>query len=273
MDPPDLIVILGAGYAGRVVYMHATMRGISALVTSRTPDTHLDFAAPSHRLPFDLEQEVTWRNIPLGCDLIWCFPATPLKAVSSFADAVLGNVRRIVVLGSTSAYETSTSNSDSMLDESAPIGATRPRVMGEDYLRTHARATLLRVAGIYGPGRNVLDWIRRGKVGPSQRYVNLIHVEDLAGICLSALEEGRAGEIYNVSDGQPRRWSEICEVARIRWGIAPVKSDPDQRAGKRLCIAKLTRDLHYRFQYPDLYAALDAIERATSNRPPGGQIA
>jgi nucleoside-diphosphate-sugar epimerase len=264
-----VIVILGAGYAGRVIYMHATAKGVSALVTSRTPEAHLDFAAPSHRLPFDLEREVTWRNIPLGCDLIWCFPATPLKAVSSFADAVLRKAGRIVVLGSTSAYETSTSNSDSMLDESAPIDRTRPRVMGEDYLRTHAGATVLRVAGIYGPGRNVLAWIRRGKVGLSQRYVNLVHVEDLAAICLSALEKGHAGEIYNVSDGQPRRWSEICEVARIRWGVVPVKSDSDQQAGKRLSIAKLTRDLHYRFQHPDLYAALDAIERATSSRPPG----
>ncbi|WP_447986647.1 hypothetical protein [Nitrospira sp. Nam74] len=268
-----MIVILGAGYAGRVIYRHATARGISALVTSRTPDTHLDFAPFSRRLPFDLEREVTWRNIPLGCDLIWCFPATPLKAVSSFADAVLRKVRRIVVLGSTSAYETSTDHSDSVLDESAPIDHTRPRVRGEDYLRTHVGATLLRVAGIYGPGRNVLDWIRRGKVGPSQRYVNLVHVEDLAAICLSAFEEGRAGEIYNVSDGQPRRWSEICEIARTRWGVSPVKSDPDQRAGKRLSIAKLTRDLHYRFQYPDLYAALDAIERTTSTQPPGGQTA
>ena len=68
MDAPAVIVILGAGYAGRVMYQQATARGLLAMVTSRTPETHLDFAAPSHRLPFDLEQEVTWRNIPLGCD-------------------------------------------------------------------------------------------------------------------------------------------------------------------------------------------------------------
>ena len=264
-----MIVILGAGYAGRVIYTAALAHGLSALVTSRTPEAHFDFAAPSHRLLFDLEQEVTWRNIPLGCDLIWCFPATPLKAVSSFADAVLRKAGRIVVLGSTSAYESSGLDSDSLLDESAPIDRTRPRVMGEDYLRTHADATVLRVAGIYGPGRNVLDWIRRGKVGFSQRYVNLVHVEDLAAICLSALENRHSGEIYNVSDGQPRRWSEICDVARIRWGVVPVKRDSDPRAGKRLSIAKLTQNLHYRFQYPDLYAALDEIERATSSRPPG----
>jgi nucleoside-diphosphate-sugar epimerase len=265
-----VIVILGTGYTGRAIYTAATAQGVSALVTSRTPDAHLDFASPSHRLSFDLERKATWRNIPLGCDLIWCFPATPSNAVSSFADAALRNAGRIVVLGSTSAYEVSTTDPDALLDESAPVARTRPRVIGEDYLRTHAGATVLRVAGIYGPGRNVLDWIRRGKVGPSRRYVNLVHVEDLAAICLSALKEGHSGEIYNVSDGQPRRWSEICEVARTRWGVVPVKRDSAQGTGKRLSIAKLIRDLQYRFQHPDVYAALDAIERATSSRPPGG---
>jgi nucleoside-diphosphate-sugar epimerase len=258
-----VIVILGAGYTGRAIYTYATAHGRSALVTSRTPDAHLDFAAPPHRLHFDLEREATWRNIPRGCNLIWCFPATPLNAVSSCMEAVVRNAGRIVVLGSTSAYETSGIDPDSVLDESAPVDRTRPRVMGEDYLRTCAGATVLRLAGIYGPGRHVLDWIRRGRVGPSQRYVNLVHVEDVAAICVSALEERHAGEVYNVSDGRPRRWSEICDIAQTRWGVVPVTSGSDRRTGKRLSIAKLTRDLQYRFQHPDLYEALETIERAT----------
>jgi len=267
-----MVVILGAGYTGRFIYAQAIARGLSALVTSRAPATHLPFACPSHRIPFDLDREVTWRNLPVGADLIWCFPAIPLESVSAFAETVLRHARRIVVLGSTSAYELSSTDSDSVLDESAPIDTTRPRVMGEEYLRTHLKAIVLRVAGIYGPGRHVLDWIRRGKVGPSNRYVNLIHVEDLAGVCLSALENGRPGEIYNVSDGQPRRWNEICDVAKTRWDVVPVKKDLDQRPGKRLSIEKMTQDLRYRFQHPDLYQALDTIESFTSCRPHGAPI-
>jgi nucleoside-diphosphate-sugar epimerase len=268
-----MLVILGAGYAGRCIYTHAIAHGISVSVTSRTPETHLDFAAPLHRIQFDLDREDTWRHIPAGADLIWCFPAAPLQAVSAFADTVLGNASRVVVLGSTSAYALSATDSESVFDESAPLDATRPRVMGEEYLRTHSHAMVLRVAGLYGPGRNVLDWIRRGTVGPSQRYVNLIHVEDLAAICLLALEKGRPGAAYNVSDGRPRRWSEICDVARIRWGVVPLKDDSEQRPGKRLSIDKITRDLHYRFQHPDLYQALETIESSTSNRPPGAPTA
>lgn len=264
-----MVLILGAGYAGRFIYAQATARGLSALVTSRIPDTHLPFVSPSHRIPFDLDREVTWRNIPAGADLIWCFPAMPLESVSAFAETVLRNARRIVVLGSTSAYESSAIDSHAVIDESAAVDTTRPRIMGEEYLRIHSQAIVLRVAGIYGPGRNVLDWIRRGKVGPSNRYVNLIHVDDLAGICLSVLEKGHAGETYNVSDGHPRRWNEICDVAKTRWGLVPVKNDSDERPGKRLSIEKMTRDLRYQFQHPDLYRALDTFELLTSSRPPG----
>jgi len=267
-----MLVILGAGYAGRWIYTRAIAHGVSVSVTSRTPDTHLNFAAPLHRLRFDLNRDDTWRGIPAGVDLIWCFPAVPLEAVSAFAEAVLGNAGRIVVLGSTSAYDLSANAADFILDETAPIDATRPRVIGEEYLRTHSHAMVLRVAGIYGPGRNVLDWIRQGRVGPSQRYVNLIHVEDLAAICLLALEKGRPGEAYNVSDGRPRRWNEICDVARVRWGAVPLKDDSDQRPGKRLSIEKMTRDLHYRFQHPDLYQALETIESSISSRPPVAPI-
>jgi nucleoside-diphosphate-sugar epimerase len=263
-----MIVILGAGYTGRHIYAQALAHGLSALVTSRAHDAHLTFAVPLHRIQFDLDREETWRHIPPGADLIWCFPAMPLEVVSAFGETELRKARRIVVLGSTSAYEMSAHDRNSVIDESTPINRTLPRVLGEEYLRTQHAAIILRAAGIYGPGRNVLDWIRRGKVGPSQRYVNLIHAHDLATVCLSALEEGRSGEIYNVSDGRPRRWSEICDVAQMRWGVVPVKREEDRRAGKRLSIAKLMRDFHVQFHYPDLYAALDAIERATSNPPP-----
>lgn len=264
-----MLVILGAGYAGHFIYTQAIRQGLSVRVTSRTPDAHLDFAAPLHRLQFDLDREDTWRHIPAGADLIWCFPALPLESISAFAETVVRYARRVVVLASTSAYEWSSPDSDSILDESAPLDTTRPRVIGEEYLRTHSAAMVLRAAGIYGPGRNVLDWIRRGKIGPSQRYVNLIHVEDLAAICLIALKNGEPGAAYNVSDGRPRRWSEICDVARARWGVVPLKDGLDRRPGKRLSIDKMMQDLQYRFQHPDLYQALETIESSTSNRPPG----
>jgi len=213
---------------------------------------------------FDLEQPSTWLNIPMGADLIWCFPATPLKQVQAFARTLDAQPRRIVVLGSTSAYDApsrqSTEYPPPWIDESAPINLTIPRVQGEEYLRNELGAIVLRVAGIYGPGRNPLDWVRQGRVGPSRKYVNLIHVEDLAAVCLAAIEKGKPGEAYNVSDGQPYIWSEICATAQQRWGVAPAAAKEDRASGKRITNAKLRTELGYTLKHPDLYDALAMIE-------------
>ena len=122
---------------------------------------------------------------------------------------------------------------------------------------------MLRVAGIYGHGRNPLDWIRQGRVGPSQKFVNLIHVEDLAAICLLALSKGKPSEIYNVSDGTPRLWSEICATAHQRWGVATTPVKEDLSSGKRISTTKLRAELGYALRHPDLYEALAMIESGT----------
>lgn len=214
------------------------------------------------RLRFDLEEPSTWQNIPARADLIWCFPATPLEQVQAFARTLDAPARRIVVLGSTSAYEVSDHSTEfppPWIDECSPIDLSKPRVQGEEYLRTNLGAIVLRVAGIYGPGRDPLDWIRQGRVGPSRKYVNLIHVEDLAAICLAAIEKGKPGEAYNVSDGTPYLWSEICITAQDRWGIVPAAVKEDRASGKRISNAKLRSELDYRFQHPDLYTALQTL--------------
>lgn len=65
---------------------------------------------------------------------------------------------------------------------------------------------ILRVSGIYGPGRLPLMQINQGQPllreeesGPSNR----IHADDLAAICIAAAEKGSDGEVFNVSDGHP----------------------------------------------------------------------
>ena len=92
-----------------------------------------------------------------------------------------------MVLGSTSAYDVADSAEypPPWIDESAPIDCSKARVQGEEFLRETRGAIVLRVAGIYGPGRSPYDWLKTGRVAVSRKYVNLIHVEDLAEACLA----------------------------------------------------------------------------------------
>jgi nucleoside-diphosphate-sugar epimerase len=258
-------IILGTGYSGRHLAEALTATSRPFFATSREPEKNLSHVQAGRRMKFDLEQPSTWLNLPARADLIWCFPATPLEQVQAFARALDAPARRMVVLGSTSAYEASDHSAvypPSWIDESTPLDLSKSRVQGEEYLREHHGAILLRVAGIYGPGRNPLDWIRQGRIGPSRKYVNLIHVEDLAAVCLVAIEKGKPGEAYNISDGTPRTWEEICATAQQRWGVAPASAKENRASGKRITTAKLRTALGYTLKHSDLYEALASIESA-----------
>ena len=199
------VVILGSGYLARFM-LSLTSFYVDVLHTSRDPNSNLRWVPPKQQVRFDLEQRDTWSNIPSDTDLLWCFPAAPVDSVREFAMRIKGLFRKLVVLGSTSAYDVAASSDypPPWIDESTSIDLSKPRVQGEELLRKECGAIVLRVSGIYGPNRNPLDWIRTGRVSPSRKYVNLIHVEDLAAVCVAALERGQRGEVYNVSDGTPR---------------------------------------------------------------------
>lgn len=193
-----------------------------------------------------------------------------MEFVKSFAEALLRRIRRLVVLGSTSAYDdgTSTTYPPPWINEATSIDLDLPRVQGEELLRTDYRAIVLRVAGIYGPGRNPIDWIRTGRVPRSRKYVNLIHVEDLSAVCLAALRHGQPGEVYNVSDGTPRTWNEICEEATRRWNIESTGSDGPTSGGKRVSNTKMSSLLELdqrELVHKDLFEALMVIQSPSLN--------
>ncbi len=126
----------------------------------------------------------------------------------------------------------------------------------------------MRVAGIYGPGRNPVEWIRTGRVNRSRKYVNLIHVEDLASSCLAALKLAEPGGIYNVSDGNPRTWMEICQVVEQRWDIRSVDAQETDSTGKRVLNKRMRELLKLDgtgLRYRDLFETLELLQRNSLN--------
>lgn len=81
---------------------------------------------------------------------------------------------------------------------------------------------ILRVTGIYGPGR--LPLARLQERHPVLREeesppTNRIHADDLAAVCVGAAERGAPGEVFNVSDGQPGTMSQFFNVAADLLGL------------------------------------------------------
>jgi nucleoside-diphosphate-sugar epimerase len=207
-------------------------------------------------LHFDLDLPDTWRAIPARCDCIWTFPAEPLVQVDAFADVLFKDQRRVVVIGTTSSYLPS--QEDEVVAESSPLDLNRPRVQGEEHLRSRG-AMIVRAAGIYGPGRNPLDWLRRGVPSKGENLVNLIHVEDLADALVAVLDSAPAGEHYCASDGIPRRWNDIAVWARERGYVKEVLFGAE-RSSKRISNAKLLAMLQRPLVHADLFRELDLLE-------------
>lgn len=261
------VTILGAGYTATFLLPLARHRYAQVLATSRDPDRHLAHLPPTQRLRFDLTQPETWSHIPGETALVWCFPSVPLELVQKFAEAASLSTRRLVVLGSTSAYDAKDSPEypPPWINETSTIDLTKPRVQGEEWLRTACQAVVLRVAGIYGPGRNPINWIETGRVRPSRKYVNLIHVEDLALACLAALRQAKPGEVYNVSDGTPRTWNEIC--TRVERCGASGEVDQPVQPGKRIANDRLLDLLHLdgvELRHPDVLESLVTLSDVRS---------
>ncbi|MBL8038673.1 MAG: hypothetical protein JNN16_14335 [Nitrospira sp.] len=264
------LAILGFGYTAKFFLPLAEQHYAQVFASSRDPDRHLLGVRKEQRIKFDFTQPETWPLLPPATDLLWCFPVVPIELIQRFAETALLRTRRLVVLGSTSAYDDSPSTAypPPWVDETAKIDLRKPRVQGEELLRTSYRAITLRVSGIYGPRRNPIDWIRTGRVGRSQKFVNLIHVEDLASTCLAALRQGKQGEIYNVSDGTPRTWEEICRTVERRWAVRSSVSPEPQPMGKRIANQRMCKLLNAdgaSLRYEDLYHALERIQAATFN--------
>lgn len=133
------------------------------------------------------------------------------------------------------------------------------------------RAIILRLAGIYGPGRIP----RRAELvggqpidAPAEGFLNLIHVEDAASVVVLVAREAVAPRIYNVSDGHPVQRAEyFCELARLLGAPPPVFVKPPAnsaaaeraRSNRRISNARLISELNVRFAYPSYREGLAAI--------------
>ncbi|MBS0182382.1 MAG: hypothetical protein JSS39_08260 [Nitrospira sp.] len=264
------LTILGSGYTAKFLLPLAQQRYTHVFATSRDPDRRLTYLSLAQRIRFDLTQPETWQAIPASSDVLWCFPATPIELVQQFADATSLRTRRLVVLGSTSAYDVCASAEypPPWIDETAPVDLTKPRVQGEELLRTSYEAIVLRVAGIYGPGRNPVEWIRTGRVNCSHKYVNLIHIEDLVSSCLAALMHAEPGGIYNISDGHPRTWMEIGTMVEQRWNIRSTDSRDTDSPGKRVSNKRMCELLTLQgigLRHRDLFETLELMQRSSLN--------
>lgn len=192
-----------------------------------------------------------------------------------------GRSRRIVYISTTGVYGDCHGE---WVDETRPVhpqaDRARRRLAAEERLRAWrtrggGELVVLRVAGIYGPGKLPLERLARREpmVAASEApWTNRIHVDDLVAVCEAAMATGRDGEVYNVSDGHPGnmrdyfdRVADLCDLPRaplVRLAEAEGRLSVGLMSylaeSRRLDNAKMLDELGVRLRYPDLERGLAA---------------
>jgi len=218
--PDGATLVVGAGYLGRRV-LHAEGLG-TAIGLGRS-------AAEAGGVGWDLDaNDPLPLALPARYRVLYTVPPVSTAAgdarLQRLLDTLLPPPESFVYISTTGVYG---DRRGDVVDEATPIDpettrATR-RVAAESLLQRWARHTgtrlcVLRVPGIYGPGRLGTERIAAGE--PVLREAeanpgNRIHVDDLAACCVAALREPEAAGIFNVGDGDHRSSTWFTrEVAR-----------------------------------------------------------
>ena len=214
------IFIAGCGYIGeRIAHSYQkSWAEITCMVRSPEHASRLDAAGFATVIStFDEQTAIPPLDLS-GTILFYLVPPPGGGVVDSRARNFIAQISdaekptKIIYMSATSAY--SETCNDVVTEESATAPASamgKRRLDAENAFREYGAANnvpiiILRVSGIYGPGRLPLMQISQGQPllyegesGPSNR----IHADDLAAVCTAAAERGSHGDIFNVSDGKP----------------------------------------------------------------------
>jgi nucleoside-diphosphate-sugar epimerase len=174
------------------------------------------------------------------------------------------SVRKLIYLSTTGVY----GDAHDEVNEATPTQPTRigPQiaVAAEQWLAeryTAPQLAVIRLAGIYGPGRIPLaEKLRAGEVlqVPQAGWLNLVHVTDIAAMLLKASDNALKQALYVFSDGNPvprtdfyRTLAKLCGVVEPKFAEPDPTASRSMRAGKKqVNPQRLMNELKLTLQFP-----------------------
>ena len=188
--------------------------------------------------------------------------------LESYGDAIQG--KHLVYLSSTGVYG---DTGGAWVDESAPTGTGRRTARAEaDRLWLERGARVLRLPGIYGPGRSALERVESGaahRIDLPGQIFSRVHVDDIVSAVLRALD-APAGA-YNVADDLPTSQNAViehaCDLLGLPWpqlqSIKEAGLSPMARAfyaeNRRVANRRAKRVLGWSPRYPTYREGLAAL--------------
>ena len=277
MTPPTgPALVVGCGYLGRRVAdaWRDAGRTVYALTRGRADELR---AAGLHPVTGDVTDPASLaglRDLPPIGTLLYAV-GLDRRAGHSMREVYVEGLRNVLaacppaarhvhvsstgVYGQTDGSVVTEDSPTEPLEESGRVVLEAERTL----LAVKPRATILRFAGIYGPGR----WLRKAALlagepytADADKWLNLIHVDD--GVRAVVCAESGIGSVFNITDDEPvRRRDFYTESARLLGAPPAVFSPPattGSEANRRVSNAKARRALGFTPAYPSYREGLAA---------------
>ena len=272
------LLILGRGYSGRTLSQVFQHLGTPVLGTRRQANQ-----GPQD-LCFDSDAGIapSLGEIADITHVLSCIPPT-----EDGQDPVLNQLQPLLqqlplrwvgYLSTTGVYGDTEGRWVSESDTASPSQERSRRRLDceQAWLRSGLPVQILRLPGIYGPGRSVINALQQGRARlmnkPGQVFCR-VHVEDIAGASLHLMhcaEAGQRPEIVNVCDDCPAPSSDLLRFAAtlLKCPLPAEESFEDSYAGmsamarsfwrdnRRVSNRLLRQHLGYNLLHPDFRSGL-----------------
>jgi nucleoside-diphosphate-sugar epimerase len=270
------VLVAGCGYVGTALALRLRERDHTVIGLRRDPS---GLPPGIERVAADLTRATTLADLPPGLDVVVYGAAADRRDESAYRGAYVDGLRnliealqhqgqhprRIVFTSSTAVYGQCDGE---WVDEDS---ATEPRRFNGQVVLEAERiaragpyaATVVRLGGIYGPGRaRLVERVRAGEPPPAARFGNRIHRDDAAGAIAHLLELRAPDEIYVVVDCDPAPIGEVMAWISRRLGVAlpPSSSSAGEPLeANRRCSNRRLRATGFRFEYPTFREGLATL--------------
>ena len=282
----DHLLIFGFGYTAHFLAKKAREINVKVTATTRNNDTL------GYNSQFDCEiihfsEKSIAQALATTTHIIISTPPIPelgdpvLINFSNLLRKYIKNIKWIGYLSSTSVYGDHQGN---WVNESSQLmalgGQGQLRLFAENQWvsfaeQYHVPLNIFRLAGIYGPQRNVLLRLIAGKddtIVKKGQFFSRIHVEDIVLVIITAMQHLKPNvSIYNVADDEPTLSHVVDEYAAKLLQRPPLKkidyimADLSPMAkefysqNKRVSNAKLKKVFNIQLKYPTYKEGLDQL--------------
>ncbi|MDX8467696.1 SDR family oxidoreductase [Mesorhizobium sp. VK23B] len=276
--------IFGAGYSGKA-FARDNAQGAPILGTTRSPEK-FEALKQAGIGPLRFDGSLTPQiSDALGQTTHLIVSVAPEEAgdpvLNAAGETIRAKMQALEWIGYLSTVGVYGDHGGAWVDESADCRPVSKRSVmrvaaEQDWLKLGHEigkpVAILRLSGIYGPGRNVLANIKDGtarRLVKKDQVFNRIHCDDIAG-ALWHLAARNLGGIFNVTDDEPAPPQDVVAYAAGLMAVEPPPEIPFETAqlspmarsfygeNKRVANAAI-KAAGYRFRFPNYRVALERM--------------